>query len=374
MGKRDAFNFKIDNHVKYNALSEVNPIQVGSYTIDYVFKSLVSSERFINIFDDFSSVRTTLSLIDSNFQYDLFKFASEGTNYILKIAVYSSDNCLENEFNTLKQLSVKCYGLAPLPILYDRIHDSSDTCIMITTYENSDSFTDLSTGDLAYNLGTIANTLSFIHEKTEVSQSQETTDLLNRFSEISDYESNLDSDTYNEYMNIHLYTECSDFVTRLKSDISSSIGSLNENKTCICHTDLSRSRILYREGNVKFINWQDSFVLDMYFDVAFTLFNLGIYDTDLGEIFIEKYHSSHENLGGISLDDFKTKLTSYTDVVYKLVLVKIISNHFYENIVYGNERTTKYVRLDRIYECLRKLVARDYPNDLSRCDKLFINF
>jgi|TARA_R100000482_G_scaffold124572_1_gene77862 thiamine kinase-like enzyme len=373
MASRGTNNFKIDNYLKDNVFLDQSSssLENDTFSKKYVLSLLASCDEFKNKFLNYLNISQTLKLIDSNYQYDLYSFTDQTKKYFLKVATYTDDNPLKNEYDKLIEIHGKISVIAPYPVLYKKLDDSNKTCILILSAENSFSFTDFCDTDFYHNIKTIANTFSILHEKTEKSVSQEKTKLLEKATNICDFENNLSFEDYDFLMVKKFYNDLMSFTQTLKSDLETGLNSLNENKVCICHCDMSRSRILYRNQFVKFINFQDSLYLDLYFDVALFILNIGLYDTDVADTFLEQYHTSHSSID-VDLSTFKTKVNNYCLVLYKFILLKNISLHIYEYIVFANTRPSKYIRFDKVYESIRCLVSNDYPDLLTTCDDLFI--
>ena len=382
---KDFNNFKIDKYLGDGILSTVKPNYDSNFTKFYVYDILSSSSEYQKIFKDFDGIFNSIKTLDSNYQYDLYSFedktisnglpCAEKRKYILKIASHTSDCPLENEYNNLKTLNRRNPLLAPIPILYDVVNDDiEDISMLVISFEYGDSFNEYSIIELEHNIKTIANNLSLLHEDTmSLATTQEISKFNTKLSEISNYESNLSSDEYAELSNTTMYAVLLPFIDSLKTTISSELNALNSNKICLCHCNLYPSRILYRQELVKFINFQDSLYLDLYYDIALFLFTNGMYDTSLGDTFINQYYTSYPSVES-DLNTFKTKLTSYYPVCYKIILLKIISLYTYEFLIYGAERKGIYYRYAKSYESMRGLISADYPDYLSSLDRLFINF
>ena len=92
--------------------------------------------------------------------------------------------------------------------------------------------------------------------------------------------------------------------------------------------------------------------------------------------FIQQYLISHDKLN-IDEIEFETMVKTYKNTAYKLILIKLLCSYFYEIIIFGTDRPSKFVDMLKIYESIRCDLQKDKHPEiknslvLGKTDKIF---
>jgi hypothetical protein len=205
----------------------------------------------------------------------------------------------------------------------------------------------------------------------------ETKSFKEEFFALTDYKNNLPKDRYKGLMNSEDFMNHLPVLETLKNAVNEELTALPKTQTCLNHTNLHKSRIMYRDKFVKFLNFQYAKKIDCLWDVSLCIFYLGISNyPKIEKDFVTQYLKSHDKLN-ISGPEFLEKLKTYKNTAYKLILIKLLCNYFYEVIIFGTDRPSKFVDTITIYEGIRDDLALDQNREikngllLKKVDKIF---
>lgn len=332
--------------------------------------SLNLKNQFPNLLD----IENSLYLIDRNYEYDIYSFKHNLKSYILKVNQDDFDQTLKKEHEILQKLAYK--NISPNPVFYENINTKNSlVSVLITSREFASSFQELSFSDLCFNIRTIANTLSYLHEITEDDSKDETKQFVNSFLGLSDYKDILDNESYLQMLNkSKKFRSHLPILNRVKQLIASDLSEIESTNIALCHTNLNRSRILYRDEFVKFTNFHNSFYIDTTWDVVLTCYYLNLFDNKKEkDLFLSQYLKSHRNLN-IKLSDFNERVNSFKPVCAKLILCKILALFFYEGLVYQSRRPSSYIKIINIYESISAEIKKQLPNEVSQIEEIIYNY
>jgi len=352
---------KIDKNISYNEKKFIiSVLEEISY-----FKATLNEAEILN----------TLKLIDSNLEYDSYYFKNSDRDFVLKLTEDDEDSILKKEFDNLSL--IEDLNVSAKPLHFETLDFDRKIDVLIITFEHALCFKDLAKSDLDFNIRTIANTLSFIHENTVTEQLPETKSFKEEFFALTDYENNLPEDRYRGLMNSEDFINHLPVLEALKNAINEELIMLPKIQTCLNHTNLHKSRIMYRDEFVKFLNFQYAKKIDCLWDVSLCIFYLGISDNPKVEKeFIQQYLKSHDKLN-IDETEFLIMVENYKKTAYKLILIKLLCSYFYEIIIFGTDRPSKFVDMLKIYESIRCDLQKDKHPEiknslvLGKTDKIF---
>ena len=313
----------------------------------------------------------TISLVDSNYECDVYQFTHDDKVYCLKINEDDEDEILKKEFENLKLLDDK--PVTPSPILFDQIEYSDSTVnILVTTFEISESFEDISDKIIVDNCDILAQNFSFLHEYTEGKKENQSVSFVEKIIKDSSFINFVPKDILNKVSKqIPNYDFHLALLKKLTENIFDDLNSLDQTNISLCHTNLKKSRILMRNGFVKFINFQHSDFLDPFFDIAFLLLNTGHCNSKtVQENFLREYLSFHENIDA-SLESSLEKLDKYKNFCYRLAMLRLSSDFIFELSLHGNKRSNRIIKIIKAYESLRPYIEKYHSEYLIHSDDFF---
>jgi hypothetical protein len=369
-----------------NKILKIDEFLQDRVLVDKVDKNISKNEKkfIISVLEEITFFKATLNkaeildtlkLIDSNLEYDSYYFKNSGRDFVLKLTEDDEDYILKKEFDNLSL--IQQLNISAKPLHFETLDFDRKIDVLIVTFEHALCFKDLPKSDLNFNIKTIANTLSFIHENTVTEELAETKSFKEEFFALTDYKNNLPEDRYKGLMNSEDFMNHLPVLETLKNAVNEELTALPKTQTCLNHTNLHKSRIMYRDKFVKFLNFQYAKKIDCLWDVSLCIFYLGISNyPKIEKDFVTQYLKSHDKLN-ISEPEFLEKLKTYKNTAYKLILIKLLCNYFYEAIIFGTDRSSKFVDTITIYEGIRDDLALDKNLEikngsvLRKVDKIF---
>ena len=371
---------------KKNEILKIDQFLQDRVLVDKVDKNISSNESkfIISVLEEISyfkitlnkaEILNTLELIDSNLEYDSYYFKNSGRDFVLKLTEDDEDSILKKEFDNLSL--IQDLNVSAKPLHFETLDFDRKIDVLIVSFEHALCFKDLAKSDLDFNIKTIANTLSFIHENTVTEELAETKSFKEEFFALTDYENNLPEDRYKGLMNSEDFINHLPVLEALKNAINEELIMLPKIQTCLNHTNLHKSRIMYRDKFVKFLNFQYAKKIDCLWDISLCIFYLDINDNpEVQKGFIQQYLISHDKLN-IDETEFETMVKTYKNTAYKLILIKLLCSYFYEIIIFGTDRPSKFVDMIKIYESIRPDIEKDKHPEivnslvLEKTDKIF---
>lgn len=318
----------------------------------------------------------TIELLNSNYFYDSFSislFNSEDLSkinekFVLKVSLDPENKKLLTEKNALEQVS----DLISCELIDYRLQHAGSVEFLLTTWENGDSFDFFGIQDLLFNMGTFSNTLDFMHEsKTENLQSfedrfYENASIISIFDEVEPKElqifeklTDLNKDLISQaYLTIE-----TEFKEKYKEDIS-----------VLCHSNLKKSNILYKDEFIKFINFENAHCADIYYSLLKVVNNLQLYfDTKVVNNFLNTYYKSSRVLSNLSLDQFQKKYKEKKEINRLLLFQDLLTRVLLHFHAYGAfYRTESLIHYMNLYLNLKPTVKKFFPDLIKSFDKLFL--
>jgi len=346
---------KIDEFLQDRILVDKIDNNISKIEKKFIMSILTEVAFFKKMLNENES-SSTLQLIDSNLEYDSYSFRNNDTKYILKITEDDEDGVLKKEFDNLTEIDE--LNISPKALHFETLDFGRKIDVLITSFEHGLCFKDLSRSDLLFNIRTLANTLSYLHESTVVNQLPETQEFKEEFFALTNYKENLPEDRYQGLENSQEFLSHLPVLDALKQSVNENLATLPKNQICLNHTNLFSSRIMYRDKMIKFINFQYGKKIDCLWDVAFTIYYLGLNNNPKNEkAFLEQYLKSHDKLDMTEVE-FLEKVSIYKNAAFKLILIKLLCSYFYEAIIFGTDRPSKFVEIVTVYESIRDDLAK----------------
>jgi len=195
--------------------------------------------------------------------------------------------------------------------------------------------------------------LSFLHENTVTEELPDNENFKEEFFALTNYEENLPKDRYEGLLNSEDFLKHLRVLEHIKNAVNEDFMTLPKNQTCLNHTNLSTSRIIYRDKFIKFLNFQYAQNIDCFWDIALTIYYLGLNNNPkIEKDFILQYLHSHDRLD-MAEASFLETLSIYKSAACKLILIKLLCSFFYEGIIFGKDRPSKFVEIIKTYENIR---------------------
>lgn len=352
MQKRDYNNIKLQNYLNNRVFVTKSVTTEKASELEVVRKIVESDDNLRSLFTKEYIIKS----LDSNFEYDSYQIETKEKSFVLKINQEDSDRILEKEYGILSSLKNK--GISPEAIHYA---DVDAFCILVTSFEYSASFSHFSKEDLLFNIRTLANCVSYLHE-TDVTNLQ-VFDLFDMTKYISDFESNL-GDDYNSILknkNFKTYLNIRDSYLADIFDLKS-----EQQNLCLAHTNYDKSRLLYRGGLIKLTNFQFASKIDPMLDLALLFLYLDIPE-EAQSVFLDQYVKSFKT--PLNEKDCLSRVNFYkNNLAPKIILLKTAALRFYEEVLYGDERPKKYIKYIKNYESIRQFIDE---KDRSTLDNIF---
>lgn len=345
----------IDNFLENGVFFQKTNVKIEKYELELINSLLKSSETLNNLIGSVSF--KNVLLLDSNDYYDSYILKKGSSKYILKINSDETNSILLNEAEALKKLSNK--NISPELIHFEQ---NDDLCFLISSYENGISFKKLPINSYIFNLECISKTFSFLHEVTKKEEAVNFTDFISSEINKISYEN-----TFPEDLLKKINEESKAFVRHLpvlkniKIKLLEESQDISSNFSCLCHLNLDKSKILYRDCMVKFINFESSGFCDPIFDVVLFLYSTSLTSNPNEESrFLNTYYHSFRDFG-IEEEHFYDKVKLLKPIAAKFILIKIFFNFFLESVVNQDQRPLKFVNFIKTYNLIKK--------DLNLSDK-----
>ena len=170
------------------------------------------------------------------------------------------------------------------------------------------------------------------------------------------------------------YDKYVELLNLIKSQVQEEIKDLEQSNFSLCHTNLTKSKILVKQQFFKFINFHQSFVLDPFFDLAFLCLSTGLCkSTSVEKTLLENYFKHHA-LWDLDIEKAQEKLNKFKKVCFKIALARLSSELVFELSTHQNKRPNRILKLIKRYEYIRPLVEEEFPEYADIIDDFFYLF
>jgi len=345
---------------------DTNPMgrsqEITEFEKDFIVK------YFKNVFPEISKNSMEIELINSNFFYESYSLIFQDKKFLFKVSFDISNGKLETEHKALKEVGDM---FAPSTILY-KTDETNDIAILLTTWENGLSFDSYGTEDLIYNIGTFSAVLDAVHESSST-QMQSFKDRFLQNESILSAVKNEDPKElkiFEKLIDLDI-SGISDIFTKIREEF---IDKYEEDIPVLCHSNLKKSNILYQEGLLKLINFENSHTADIYYSLLKAINNLELYtDSKYVRSFLIKYHEFSKILGDLTLEDFMNRFQEKKEINRMLIFQDLLHKTLFHFFAYGAfYRTANLCDYMAIYLNLRPTLEKFLPEYIVSLDKLFL--
>jgi hypothetical protein len=212
-------------------------------------------------------LENNIEFLDSNYDYDIFKFSISERNFILKYSLSDSNNLLRNEFNLLSDIES---DLVQHTYKNNTFKYGDYISYSIYSFEEEPSFKESGYSDFINNYNTFFECFSTYNKKpiSKLNIDDYIIYFLNSYKienltihEIETIKNALDLDLINSFLN------------SIKNEMKYYLSQVKNNNKSLCHGNLTASNILNGGEYFKFINFTQSFNCHEYYDVCDVFFN-----------------------------------------------------------------------------------------------------
>lgn len=272
--------------------------------------------------ENLSFSNAVVSFVSSNYNYDIYKVVQDKNFYCVKYSFDANNQNIQNEFNTLKNLSnrVSAVAIACGKLFFgDAIHYS------IVSFENAESIRSLGVSTIMENIRIFLTDFQALQNEKIETNSFNTyltafleTIKINSFPEESIEAISLHSDVL----------VIKETIASIESELMYLCDPKIVKKSTLCHGNLKPSNILFKNNEFKFIDFNDSYHGNQLLDLASLIIHTGLNEHSSkqlienflcaqGSEYSEQAHSEYRVCYQIMIRKiFLETLTSYLKEVY----------------------------------------------------------
>ena len=281
-----------------------------------------------------------IKFIDSNYNYDIYLIYNEDFNFCLKISFNPDDVFLKNEFEILNKIQ---NNFTVKPIAYKQFKYGDIIHYSLTTFEKYHSLNEF--GHFLYfeKIDLILNSLKEFHQL--INLKKDVNFFIKQFINNNNIDYILSQHSIDLIKTKYNISIIENFISELKNDILNLSSNDILYKNEFCHGNLKASNILLRDSDVKFINFENSFIGNSYLDLASIIINLN-FNKNLEKEVFSKF-LLHKNIS-YSESEWHSYKYCY-DVIIRKTLLEIFMNFFFEVFVLRQSRPFKIYQLINFY-------------------------
>lgn len=318
----------------------------------------------------FKGQNITVKYHDNNYEYDSYIIDCDKNTYLTKIS-QDQENNLSEDYEYTKLLEGKL--ITPNPISFDTVNLGDDKFSVLT----SDFIYGTTVKELPFeifdkNIKTFANLISYLHELTESKDKDETPLFIKDLEDMANHSLWLPEEDFEIIKKSKLQQKTAEINRDVLNKLSSIL--VEPQLPCsLCHTNLTRNKVLFKKGMFQITGFQYGRVMDPSLDIAIMFGYLGLNKKKLQKKeFIEQYTSSHRGLD-ISPDTLKDQVESYKDMASLVILLRSINREFYNTFV-NQDTTHKKLENSFAYAEVRDSIVKMMPQHKEFLDKIFLNY
>jgi hypothetical protein len=285
-------------------------------------------------------IKECIELIDSNYNYDIYRVDFKDQSVCVKVSFDAEETYLKREFDLFKS---KDSSLYPKAIAFNSITYGIKLNYSIISYENYLSINKigdsvlLSSSDFLFSK---LNEMNFLpRSKNNINF---VIDSLFRYCDLDNIIPQHTIESIKIKYNINLLKN---FISTLKLEINNLCKNECVSKNDFCHGNLKPSNILSFEDEFKFINFENYFTGNKYFDLASLSINFKL-NPDLNKSFFKKYLTFNEIK--FCPNEWESYRICYNIILRKKLLELLIS-YFFENFVLSQHRLSKIFEIISLY-------------------------
>ncbi len=281
-----------------------------------------------------------IELVDTNINYDIYLINFSNQSVCLKVSFDSESDLLERDFNLLNQLDDK---ISPQAIACGKIDYGNKINYSISTFETLPSIKENGYSELFKNLNNFFIKLDFLHETKPPKENSKWIE--NYIFKYLNFEKAITEKSIYSLKNKYDITMFKKIFSELKIDVNNLLISDLFNKGEFCHGNLKPSNILNIDNEFKFINFENHFSGNKYFDIASLSINLHL-NRELDKNFFQNYLDYKKN--NFTPIEWQSYKNCY-NIILRKTLLEILSNFLIEDVVLLRSRPSKIFELTSLY-------------------------
>jgi len=276
-------------------------------------------------------LENNIEFLDSNYDYDVFKFSISERSFILKYSLNDPSDLLKNEFNLISDIES---DLIQKPYKNNTFKYGDYISYSIYSFEEEPSFKETGYSNFLKNLDVFYNCFSTYNKKSisKLNIDDYIINFLNNHKienltihEIETIKNTLDLDLINSFLN------------NIKAEIKYYLSQVKNNNKSLCHGNLIASNILDGGEYFKFINFINAFNSHEYYDLCDAFFNFKLpisFERDYFFNFLKFKGSKFE------LEEWEL-YKNYYNIIIRKKLIEYIFALIYEKYVLFFNRPIK---------------------------------
>lgn len=223
----------------------------------------------------------SISFLNANYNYDIYKIELEDKTICIKYTLDEEDFLLKQEFDTIKKINS---SFVPIPYSYNFIKFGDTIHYSIYEYINTENTKNFGTACLFEYSENFAKSF-FNLQKTESPQKNHINylDFITKNCNL-DFLEKENIEAINEYSN---YEQFKKIIDSLKFEIQKTSNIESFKGDFFCHGNLKPSNILFFNKEFKFIDFENAFRGNVFFDISHLSIHLGIGEDLEKKILIE---------------------------------------------------------------------------------------
>lgn len=343
-------------------VAETSNVTLSSVEKTYL-KEIFSEDFYLSEkFPLIEQVSNSISIIDRNFYYDIYKFSYENLSYCIKIGEKIDQFIFDKEKKALEL--IKDLNLSPL---YFNTSSSENYSYLLTSFENSQSTKELGLSYTYEHIEMLASALAKIHNHTKQDENERDYFLDSMYT-VGDFENTMSIELFNSLKKINIFPECQDLLNSIKNSIELQKFPNGERYSCLCHTNINPGCILNRPSQLKICNFYQSFFIHPAWDLAFASYKLQLNEHPIYEKrFLDAYHKES------FLKENEYSYTFYKQLTYKIILHNLVSSYFYK-LTTAKEEMDNLLTLFQQYSTIREVIQDEFAEYMPTLDDMFAPF
>jgi len=284
--------------------------------------------------------KNQIEFIDSNYNYDSYKVYFADQSVCVKISFDSNFSFLKKEYNFYKKNN---NNLHPRAIKYNSINYGTDLNYLIISYEEIESIKKIGYSVLLENVNIFFDKFNYIKSFKGIHKNIQS--IIDPLFKYCDIDKTLPQHTIEIIKQKYDLNSLKNFISSLKNEIKNLHIDSIINCDNFCHGNLKPSNILYSDGDIKFINFENYFHGHLYLDIACLSINFKL-NADLDKDLFKRFLIyNNENF---SVEKWEIYRNCYNLMIRK-ILLELIINYFFEAFVLSQARPSKIYELISLY-------------------------
>ena len=352
----------ISDFLTNRVLGESKTLKISLVEKNYLLEIFAEDFYLNEKFPKIDQIDASLTLIDRNFFYDIYRFSYDDLGYAIKIGENTDSFIFEREKTALESIK----GLNLSPVFFNTAH-SDEYSYFLTSFEHSQSSKELGLSYTYENIELLGSSLAKIHNATKTEENQREYFIDSIYS-LGSFEEITDPELYAELLQSKNFKQGLELLETIKDGIDAQIFEPGENSSCLCHTNLNLSCILNRPNQLKICNFFQSFFIHPAWDLAFASYKLQLNDHPIYEKkFLEAYHAE----SFLKEEDYN--YVYFKQMAYKILLYKIVSAYFYKSLAF-KEEFDDVLGLFKNYSYIRESIRDEFIEYMDMLDEMFAPF